>query len=245
VTGGGKGIGEATCVLFAEEGAKVVVADIDRDAGEGTVATIKENGGQAVFVEADVSQEEGAKSIADAAAKAFGKIDILVNNAAQFVFKTVEEATADDWARSLGTNVEGAALCVKHALPEMKKTGGGAIVNLGSVVGFVALPALMPYAITKGAVITMSRLLAMDLAPFNIRVNCICPGWTVTPTMRSYCEDQGVTLEDMSAGVGEQSFIKRMAQPREIAYGILFLVSDEASFVTGTHLVVDGGYSAH
>lgn len=245
VTGGGRGIGEATCLLFAEEGAKVVVACRGREDGERTVATIKNNGGQAVYVQADVSQEEGAKKIAEAAVNTFGKIDILVNNAAAFVIGTVEDITSADWVQVFKTNVEGIALCVKHVLPEMKKAGGGAIVNLGSIVASVALNAIVPDATSKGAVLTLSRLLAMDLADFNIRVNCVSPGWTLTPLMYEYCEKVGATIDDIAAVAAEQCFIKRMAQPREIAYAILFLASDEASYITGENLVVDGGYTAH
>jgi NAD(P)-dependent dehydrogenase (short-subunit alcohol dehydrogenase family) len=245
VTGGGRGIGEATCMLFAEEGAKVVVACRGREDGEGTVAAIKQNGGQAVYVQADVSEDEGAKRIAESAVNTFGKIDILVNNAAAFVIGTVEAVTPADWAKVLKTNVEGVGLCVKHVLPEMKKAGGGAIVNLGSIVASVALNAIVPDATSKGAVLTLSRLLAMDLAESNIRVNCVSPGWTLTPLMDEYCEMVGASLQDIEAVAAEQCFIKRMAQPREIAYAILFLASDEASYITGTNLVVDGGYTAH
>ena len=245
VTGGGTGLGEATCVLFAEKGAKVVVVCRGREGGERVVDTIKKNGGQAIFVKTDVSQEEDVKGVVKAAVDAFGKIDILVNNAAQFVFKTFEETTKEDWTRVLGTNLEGAILFVKHALPEMKKSGGGAIVNVSSVGAIVALKNHSAYGASKGALVSFSRMLALELGDFNIRVNCLLPGAMMTPALHNACKEQGVTLEDATASLEGMSFLKRISQPREVAYAVLFLASDEASFITGADLVADGGYTAH
>lgn len=243
VTGAGSGIGQATAVLFAEEGARVVVADIDSAGGEKTISAIKEQGGQAIFVQTDISKDDEAKKIADEAVGAFGQINILVNDAAVFVLKGLE-ATVEDWQRSLGVNVIGAALCTKYAVEHMKKAGGGAVVLLGSISSFIAQPNFITYSATKGALLQMTRNMAMDLAPFNIRVNCVCPGATLTPASYRHMAQTGMTLEQFEAEVGGASLLKRVADPREIAYAILFLASDEASFVTGTHLMVDGGYTA-
>ncbi len=244
ITGAGSGIGRAAAALFAEEGAKVIVADIDSDNGESAVSAIEEKGGEALFVQADISKEDDARRIIDEGVKAFGRIDILVNNAATFVLKGLE-ATVEDWQRSLGVNVIGAALCARYAAEQMKKTGGGAIVNLGSISSFIAQPNFIAYSATKAALLQMTRNMAMDLAPFNIRVNCVCPGPTLTPASYRHMEQAGLTLEQFIAQEGSSNLLKRLADPREIAYAILFLASDEASFVTGTYLLVDGGYTAH
>src|SRR5712692_8655785 len=178
ITGAGAGIGRATAELMAEEGARVLAADIDTKGGEETVGTIRGKGGAAHFVEADVSKEADAKKIADETMKAFGRIDILVNNAAVFVLKGFE-ATVDDWKRSLGVNVIGAAMVTKYAVEPMKKQGG-AIVNLGSISGLVAQPDFFAYSSTKAALIQMTRNMAMDLGASKIRVNCVCPGSIIT-----------------------------------------------------------------
>ncbi len=243
VTGGAMGIGRAVCELFAKEGAKVVVADIENDGGNETVSLIEKNNGQAVFVEADVSQEQNAKKITDTAVKAFGKIDVLINNAAEFILKGMEDVTPDDWAKCMGVNVHGPSYCIKYAVPEMKKAGSGSIVNVGSVAGIMALPGHMPYAPSKGAVIAMTRNLAQELGPFNIRVNCLSPGGTLTPAVYRAMKMWDLTLEQVTENINKQTFLNRMAQPVEIASAALFLASDEASYVTGVNLVADGGWS--
>jgi len=242
ITGSGSGIGQATAVLFAEEGAKVVVADVDLAGGEKTVLEIQQKGGQALFVHADISEEEDAKKIADEAVRVFGRIDILVNNAATFVLKGFE-ATVEEWQRSLGVNVIGTALCTKHAVEHMKKTGG-AVVILGSISSFVAQPNFFAYSATKAAMLQMARNMAMDLGPYRIRVNCVCPGTILTPASYRHMAKAGLTLEQFNAEEGAKTFLGRIGKPREVAHAILFLASDEASYITGTALMVDGGYTA-
>ncbi len=243
VTGAASGIGQATAVLLGEEGARVVVADIDSEGGEKTVSEIKDRGGEAILVPADISREEDAKNISDQAVKAFGKINILINNAAAFVFKGVE-ATVEDWHRTLDVNVIGTSLCTKYAAEHIKNAGGGAVILLGSISSFVAQPQFITYSATKGALLQMTRNMAMDLAPQNIRVNCVCPGVVLTPASFRHIKEIGITLEEFKSEMGAACFLNRVADPREIACAILFLASDEASFVTGTHLIVDGGYTA-
>ena len=245
ITGGGSGIGRATCQLFAEQGARVVVADVNQKGGKETVALVEKAGGKAAFIKTDVSQEDQVKRLIRKTAQVFGKLDILVNNAAAFVFGRVEDATVEDWHRVLGTNVLGPALCVKHAVPEFKKAGGGAIVTIGSISSFIAQPDYVPYNTSKSALINMTRCLAMDLAPFNIRANVVCPGVIRTPTMVRLIEERRMTPEEIQREWGDYHLLKRLGEPREIAQAVLFLASDDASFVTGTHLMVDGGYTAH
>ncbi|MBT5319984.1 MAG: SDR family oxidoreductase, partial [Chloroflexi bacterium] len=168
VTGSGNGIGRATALLFAEEGARVLVADIEDDPGNTVVNEINQAGGEAVFHHTDISDESSADSAIQAAVEAFGTVDILVNNAAAFVFGKIEDVTRDDWDRVLGVNVRGPANCARAVLPVMRENGGGAIVNLASVSSFVAQPAFIPYNSSKGAVLQLTRCLAMDLAVDNI-----------------------------------------------------------------------------
>ncbi len=242
VTGAGSGIGRATAELFAEEGAKIVVADIDATSGKETVLSIREKGNTAHFVEADISQEADAKRISDEAVKVFGAIDILVNDAATFVLKGFE-ATVEDWQRSLGVNVIGTAMVTKHAIEHMKKKGGS-IVILGSISSFLAQPDFFAYSASKAAMLQLARNMAMDLGPYKIRVNAVCPGVIITAATHRYLEQVNMTLEAFNTREGARTFVGRAGKPREVAYAILFLVSDEASYITGAHLMVDGGYSA-
>jgi NAD(P)-dependent dehydrogenase (short-subunit alcohol dehydrogenase family) len=243
VTGGAAGIGEATSSLFAEEGAKVVVADLDKQAGEKTIAQIEKSGSKAIFVKTDVSDEEAVRAVCDKAVEHFGKLDILVNNAATFILKGIE-ATIEDWERSLRVNVIGASLMSRYAVEKMKKTGGGAIVNLSSISAFIAQPLFVTYSATKAALLQMTRNMAMDLAPLNIRVNSVCPGTILTRATSDHMKRVGMNLDQFLAEEAPAYLLRRVGQPREVAYAILFLASDEASFITGTHLMVDGGYTA-
>ncbi|MCY3638598.1 MAG: SDR family oxidoreductase [Chloroflexi bacterium] len=244
ITGGASGIGRAICELFAEEGARLTIADIDVEGGEQTLASVRAAGGEAQFIATDVSKEVDVQAMVQAAADAYGAVNILVNDAAAFVFGEVQDISDADWARVFGVNVIGQAYCVKHVLPHMQAAGGGAIVNLASVSGFIAQPGFIPYNASKGAVMQLTRCLAMDLAPYNIRVNAVCPGSVLTPATERHRQFVGADPEEFLAEAGASNFMKRVADPREIAYGALFLASDEASFVTGTPLVMDGGLTA-
>ena len=241
VTGGSAGIGRAICERFAEEGARVAVADIDVDGGEETIRLIREAGGEATFIETDVSVESEVEEMVAGAVEAFGTVDVLVNDAAVFVFGAIEDVTGDDWQRVMGVNVVGAANTVKHTIPHMKAAGGGAIVNVASVSSFIAQPAFVPYNASKGALLQLTRCLALDLAPHNIRVNCVCPGSITTAASERHRKFIGASVEEYNKLATEGSFLKRVGHPREIANGVLFLASDEASFITGTPLIIDGG----
>jgi len=244
VTGGAAGIGRAICELFAEEGARVVVADVEAAGGQETVRRIKAAKGEAVFVRTDVSREAEVEGMVKAALAAYGAVNVLVNNAAVFVFGQVENVTDADWQRVLGVNLIGPAYCVKHALPALKAAGGGTIVNIASISSFIAQPAFIPYNASKGALIQLTRCLALDLAPFNIRVNCVCPGAILTDATERHRRFVGEERDAFLKAAADASFLKRMGDPREIAYGALFLASDESSFMTGAPLVIDGGMTA-
>ena len=242
ITGAAHGIGEATAELFAEEGAAVVIVDVD-PAGEAVARRISDNGGRALSVTADIAKEEDVRRAMAGAADAYGRVDILVNNAAIFVLKGLEAST-DDWRRSLDVNVIGTALCTRYAAAIMKQHGGGAIVNLGSISSFVAQPSFITYSATKAALVNMTRCMALDLAPDNIRVNCVCPGTIRTAATERHMASTGTTETQFDAEQAPLHLLNRVGRPREVAYAILFLASDEASFITAECLMVDGGYVA-
>jgi dihydroanticapsin dehydrogenase len=245
ITGAGMGIGRATAEVFVEEGAAVVLAEIDDANGRETAEFLNDKGGRALFVKTDVADEASIVRMVGAAVRAFGKVDIVVNNAAIFILKGID-ATVEEWRKILDVNVVGPALVAKHAVPEMRKAGGGAIVNLGSMSSVIAQPQFVTYNATKAALSHMTRCMALDLAPDNIRVNAVCPGAVWTQVVERRCRDAGMdrTAANADPTWGGAHMLKRIADPREIAYAILFLASDEASFITATNLMVDGGYTA-
>jgi NAD(P)-dependent dehydrogenase (short-subunit alcohol dehydrogenase family) len=242
VTGAASGIGRATAELFAEEGAQVVVADIDAKGGDQTVRGIRDKGGDAHFVHADISREADARKISAEAIQAFGGIHILVNSAATFVLKGFA-ASMEEWQQSLGVNVIGTVMVTRYAVEHIKKHGG-AVVNLGSISSFAAQPDFFAYSATKAAIVQMTRNMAMDLGPLGIRVNSVCPGTILTPATQRHMDKVKVTLEQFNKDEGVKTFLGRIGQSREVAQAVLFLASDEASYVTGASLMVDGGYSA-
>ena len=243
VTGGSVGIGQATVQLFAEEGAKVVISNPSVPAGEKCAAEMRDQGFDAIFVRTDISSEDDCRNVCDQAVETFGRLDVLVNNGAVFILKGLE-ATVADWQRMLSVNIMGTALMSKFASEHMKKVGGGAIVNLGSISSFIAQPSFITYSSTKGAILQMTRNMAMDLAPFNIRVNCVCPGTILTRASEEHMARVGMTKEEFIAAESPKHMLNRVGEPRECAYPILFLACDESSFITGTSLMVDGGYTA-
>lgn len=242
ITGAGAGIGEAIALRFAEEGARLVLNDIAARAGETALKKLTHLGAQAVLAVADISQESEARKIAESAVANFGTIDILVNNAADFTQKSVETAGIADWQKVLGVNVIGTALVSKFVIPHMKAKGGS-IVNVASMSGLIAQPDFATYNASKGAVVTMTKCMALDLAPYNIRVNSICPGCILTSASYREIERLGLTFEEWRDRVAPLHMLNRLGEPREVANAALFLASEEASFITSTHLMVDGGYT--
>ena len=241
VTGAGAGIGRATAIRFAEEGAKVMVAELDEAAGQETVEAIRGAGGEASFHPTDVSDEVAVKGMVEVAVADLGPVNVLVNNAAAFVFGRIEEVSPEDWEKVLGVNVLGYANTVRAVLPHMRAAGSGAIVNVASMSGFIAQPGFVPYNTSKGGVMQLTRCLAMDLAEDRIRVNGVCPGPIYTQASERHMDFIGIDREEGRRLFGQDTLLKRMGKPVEIANGILFLASDEASFITGAHLVIDGG----
>jgi NAD(P)-dependent dehydrogenase (short-subunit alcohol dehydrogenase family) len=244
VTGGGSGIGRATCILFAAEGASVFLSDLSEAGGQETVRLITAAGGTARFTQADMSREAECHRVVEKCVQAFGKVNVLVNNAAAFVLKSVLEATAEDWQKVMETNVFGYAYMTRLVAGEMKKQGGGTIVNLASISSVVAQPGLATYNASKGAVLQLTRCAALDLAPDNIRVNCVCPGLIWTGQVEKMAAEAGITRAQGVEQWAQMQIMKRAGEPREVAQAILFLASEESSFCTGSALFVDGGYTA-
>jgi NAD(P)-dependent dehydrogenase (short-subunit alcohol dehydrogenase family) len=243
ITGGNSGIGRASAILFAQEGAKVVIAARDTASGEETASVIKKGGGTAVFVRTDVSQRDDCKQAVDLAITRFGRLDVLFNNAGMALVKTLHETTEEEWDRILDTNLKSIFLMCKFAIPHMIAGGGGSIINTGSQLSMVAAPSFAAYCATKGAILNLSRAMALDYAKHNIRVNTLCPGAVATPLLLRQFEGkegpQG-TLDHLAS----LHPMGRIGRPEELAPAALFLACGDASFVTGTALVVDGGYIA-
>jgi len=238
ITGAGSGIGRATAILFALEGAKVVVADCVPVVGQETVKMIEEEGGKAVFIEVDVSKAADAERMVKIVVDTYGRIDILHNNAgARHEFTPTAILSEDDWDRVINTNLKGVFLGSKYALPVMLSQGGGVIINTASAAGLIGAPNYVAYAASKGGVIQMTRAMALEYVGQNIRVNCICPGATQTPGVERKIVDDPKAQETFAQALPGGRWI----QPEEIAQTALYLASDESSSVIGSTLVIDLG----
>lgn len=243
VTGVGAGIGEAIAIRFAEEGALQILNDINETTGRAALDKVRKLGAKAELVSGDISKEETGAQLSSRAMEAFGRIDILINNAADFTQMSVEEAQIEHWRKVLNVNVVGTALVSKFAIPYMK-TKGGSIVNIASMSGVIAQPNFATYNSSKGAVLMMTKCMALDLARWNIRVNAICPGCILTSASYREIARLGLTFEQWRDQVAPMHMLNRLGEPREVADPAVFLASDEASFITGAQLMVDGGYTA-
>jgi NAD(P)-dependent dehydrogenase (short-subunit alcohol dehydrogenase family) len=242
ITGSAKGIGWGIAKVFVEQGAKVVVVDWDDQEGQKTVDAFKKSGAEAIFVKCDVSNEDNVKSMIQAAIDKFGRIDILVNNAGIGIYKSVLDTSSSDWDKCLGVNLKGQFLCAKYAIPYMQKVGKGAIVNISSVHSFATVNGVAPYCASKGGVTSLTRNMAIDYGP-TIRVNSIAPGWVLTPMIESIF-DSYPDPAGQRKSTEDRQVMKRIGRPEDVGEAAAFLASDEASFITGTQLFVDGGLTA-
>lgn len=240
ITGGASGIGQATALLLAREGAAVAVADLDETGGQAVVQTIVNEGGQAIFVHCDVTQAADCQCAVQRTVDELGGLDILFNNAGIIRRATVIDTTEEEWDRVMAVNVKAIFLLSKYAIPIMEQAGGGAIVNTASGWGLVGGARAVSYCASKGAVVNMTRAMAIDHGAQNIRVNCICPGDTDTSMLRNEARQLGASDEDFWAEAADRP-LRRVGRPEEIAQAVLYLASDASSFVTGATLVVDGG----
>lgn len=240
ITGASSGIGRASAYLFAREGARLVVADINDASGEETVAVIKAEGGEAIFVHTDVSKASEIENLVKVTKENFGRIDIFFNNAGTFLGDTCEALEEATWDYVYAVDVKSIFLSAKYAAPEMRKTGGGVIINTASNSVNNPTPGMCCYISAKGAVIALTKVLAVELAPDNIRVNCVSPSLTDTGIVKRIMADSA-RAEWVNMMVSRFPLEKRLIKPEEIAYAALYLASDEASMTSGINLIVDGG----
>ena len=243
VTGGGSGIGRASAVAFAREGAKVVVTDVDVDGGQETIRIIESAGGTAQFVRADVSQAVEVAALVEQAVAAYGRLDCALNNAGiQGDIKQTAECSQENWDRIIATNLTGVWLCMKHEIPHMLSQGGGAIVNTASNFGLVGSNGMPAYSASKHGVLGLTKTAALEYAKSGIRVNAVCPGPVQTPLVDKVLAAQPELGDQIIKAIEAREPVGRMGQPEEIAEAVVWLCSDAASFVTGTAMSVDGGF---
>ena len=240
ISGGARGMGETEARLFAENGAKVAFGDVLEDEGRQVAADIAASGGEALFVPLDVTSESDWESAIAATIERYGRLDVLVNNAGISGRGMVEDTTVEDWERVMDVNAKGVFLGTRYAIPEMQKVGGGSIINISSQLGLVGTDNSSPqYQASKGAVRIFTKTTAIQYAPDGIRANSVHPGPIVTP-MTEVRRADPATRELMLSRIP----LARYGQPMDVAYGVLYLASDESSFVTGSELVIDGGWTA-
>jgi NAD(P)-dependent dehydrogenase (short-subunit alcohol dehydrogenase family) len=241
VTGGGSGIGRACALAFAREGAKVVVADVMERGGEETVQMILEAGGESIFVKTDVSKTTDVEALVNRAVDTYGRLDCAINNAGiEGIMAPTADCTEENWNRVININLKGVWLCMKYEIPEMRKKGGGAIVNMASVAGLVGFQEMPAYCASKGGIIQLTKVAALEYAKAGIRVNAVCPGVIRTPMVERLTGGN----REAEAQFTVMEPVGRMGTPEEIAESVVWLCSDAASFVTGHPMVVDGGLIA-
>ena len=240
ITGTGSGIGSAAAGVFAEEGAKVVAVDWNKETGAQTAAAIREAGGEAIFYHADVSKAADAEAMVKTAVERYGGLDVLFNNAAIQIMAKLADTTEDTWDRIHRVNLKGVFLGCKYALPAMIRTGGGSIINMASILGFVGDPDLAAYCAAKGGVIALTKAGALAYGPQGVRINCICPGDVDTPLLQGYF-NKDPNPDRLREEISSKYALRRIASPREVAHLAVFLASDASAFITGSTMVIDGG----
>lgn len=246
VTGGGRGLGKASAIMLAREGARVAISDRKEEGADEVVAEITKLGGQAVFIQQDVAKEEDWKRTIDEVLQRFGRIDILVNNAGVGAGKNIEDLTLADWRWVMSVNLDGVFLGTKYAIAVMKKSGGGSIINMSSIEGMVGDRRLAAYDASKGGVriLTKSAALHCAKAGYNIRVNSLHPGFIDTPMVTGFVKAQGGDPGSARKALELLHPLGHLGEPDDVAYAVLYLASDESKFATGSELVIDGGFTA-
>jgi len=240
ITGGTSGIGQATAVLFAREGAAVVLTGRSKERGEAVAGAIQDEGGEALFIRSDVRRADDCRQAVERTLERFGRIDVLFNNAGVYHPKTVPETTEEEWDETIDSSLKGAFLMSKYAIPSMIEQGRGSIINNSSGWGILGGDRAAAYCAAKGGLVIMTKAMAIDHGPQGIRVNCVCPGDVETPMLPDDAKKRGMAWQDYLAGASDRP-LGRIGTADEIARAVLFLASDDASFITGEALVVDGG----
>jgi NAD(P)-dependent dehydrogenase (short-subunit alcohol dehydrogenase family) len=240
ITGGTSGIGSATAIRFAGEGAAVAITGRNSERGMKVAKDIVANGGTALFIRSDVRSSEDCRHAVDQTLERFGKIDVLFNNAGVFHPKSVPDCTEEEWDETIDSSLKGAFLMSKYVLPAMIEQGSGSIIHTSSGWGILGGDKAAAYCAAKGGLIVMAKAMAIDHGPDGIRVNCVCPGDVLTPMLPDDAVKRGMSWDDYAAGAADRP-LGRMGTVEDIASAVLYLASDESSFVTGDALVVDGG----
>jgi NAD(P)-dependent dehydrogenase (short-subunit alcohol dehydrogenase family) len=243
VTGAASGIGRASAIAFAREGARVTVADIDPRAGNETANAIRSEGHEAIFARVDVAQQSAIAEMVDETAQRWGRIDILFNNAGVLLVKTIEQMSAEEWDRVMAVNVKSVFLATKHVVPHMRRNGKGVILNTGSIGSFTGQVGTPVYSASKGAIALLTKSLALDLGRDGIRVNCLCPGITDTPMLREHLGDGEEGEARIRARLSRVP-LGKILRPEDVARAAVYLVSDQSEGITGILHVVDGGLIA-
>ncbi len=241
VTGAASGIGRATAALFGQEGAKVMCADLDAEGAERVAKQIADGGGEAASTQADVSQAADVERMVRQTVERWERLDVLVNNAGIYFILPLTQVPEEEWDRLININLKGVFLGCKYAIPEMVKGGGGAIVNTASIAALRGSANWTTYCASKGGVLQLTKAVAMEVARLNVRVNCVCPGIIDTGMFDQAVDMVAVDRDELATTIGETHPMGRIGRPEEVAAAILFLVSEEASFITGVPLSVDGG----
>jgi len=240
ITGGTSGIGSATAMRFAGEGAAVAITGRNSERGEQVVKDIVANGGEALFIRSDVRSSEDCRHAVDQTLERFGKIDVLFNNAGVYHPKSIPDCTEEEWDETIDSSLKGAFLMSKYVLPSMIERGSGSIIHTSSGWGILGGDRAAAYCAAKGGLIVMAKAMAIDHGPDGIRVNCVCPGDVLTPMLPDDAAKRGMSWDDYAVGAADRP-LGRIGTAEDIANAVLYLASDESSFVTGEALVVDGG----
>lgn len=243
VTGASLGIGHAAAIAFAREGAHVALASRNVERGRAAEQDVRATGGDGHFIRSDVSVEDDVRALVREVVDRWGRLDVLVNNAGVYVQADAVETSLDEWNRVLATNLTGAFLCTRYAVPEMVRTGGGVIINVSSEAGLVGIAGQVAYNVSKGGMLALTQSCAVDFADRGIRVNAVCPGTTVTPLVQE-AVNRAPNPEAARRRLEQIRPLDRLGTPDEIASAILYLASDEAAYATGSILTMDGGYTA-
>jgi len=241
ITGSGSGIGKSTALLFAREGAVVVVNDLSEEKGAETVKEIEDVGGSAIFIQADVTDPQSVEAMVNQVIDHYGRIDVLFNNAGISGVGLLHEIETNDWDRIMNVNVKGVYLPSKYVLPFMMERSSGSIINMSSCIAEVGLARRASYATTKGAVLSLTKSMQVDYAPYNIRVNALLPGTIITPFVENYLRTSYDNPEEAVEGLKKRQLSGELGRPEDVAHAALFLASDESKFMMGSPLYIDGG----